>query len=281
MKAAMNWLIPIAVALSIAYLLVIIAMYIWQRSFLYLPDKQTYSPGDVNLVAIEEITIVTPDGERLQSWYLPAKTGQPTILYFHGNGGSIAGRADRLAYYQTRGLGALFVSYRGYGKSTGTASETGLVTDGLASYDWLTARGITGDQIVVVGESLGAAVSVRLAVQRKIRALVIEAPFTSTIAVAKSVYWWLPVDLLMKDRFETIKIIDQVKVPLLVIHGDMDEITNVAQGKKVFEKANQPKTLKIVAGASHNDLFVQSTWQMEVDFIKSLMINPAGAPDPA
>ena len=270
MKSAMSWLISIAVVLASLYLIIVIAMYVLQRGFLYLPDKETYSPGDVNLVGVKETGISTPDGERLQSWYLPASPGQPTILFFHGNGGSIAGRADRLAYYQARGFGALFVSYRGYGKSSGTSTEPGLVTDALASYDWLKQQNIAAEQIVVVGESLGAAVAVRLALQRKTRALIIEAPFASTIAVAKSVYWWLPVDLLMKDRFETIQIIDQVKVPLLVIHGDMDEVTSVDQGKAVFAKANQPKTLKIVAGASHNGLFVQSTWQLEADFIGKL-----------
>jgi len=270
MKAEMSWLFSIVVVLSTAYLAVMVGMYVFQRGFLYLPDRQAYSPGDVGLSGIEEITIPTPDGEQLQSWYLPAKTGQPTILFFHGNGGSIAGRAERLAFYQAKGLGALFVSYRGYGKSTGTSTETGLVNDGLASYDWLEQKNIAGGNIVVVGESLGAAVAVRLALQRPIRALVIEAPFTSTVDVGKSVYWWLPVSLLMKDRFETIKIINQVKVPLLVIHGELDEITDVSQGRKVFEKANQPKTLKIIRGGTHNGIFVESTWQLEVDFIKSI-----------
>ncbi|VAV97582.1 hypothetical protein MNBD_ALPHA08-781 [hydrothermal vent metagenome] len=281
MKTEMSWLISIVVVLGTAYLAIMVAMYVFQRGFMYLPDRQAYSPGDVGLSGIEEITISTADGERLQGWYLPAKTGQPTILFFHGNGGSIAGRAERLAFYQAKGLGALFVSYRGYGKSTGTSTETGLVNDGLASYDWLLQKNIAAESIVVIGESLGAAVSVRLTLQRHVRALIIEAPFTSAVDVAKSVYWWLPVDLLMKDRFETIKIIDQVKVPLLVIHGEMDEITNVEYGKKLFEKANQPKTLKIIKGGTHNGIFVKSTWQMEVDFIKSLKGVPTAGKDPA
>ena len=109
----------------------------------------------------------------------------------------------------------------------------------------------------------------------------IEAAFTSTVDVAKSVYWWLPVDLLMKDRFETTKIIDQVNVPLLVIHGEKDEITSVEQGKKLFDKANQPKSLKVIRDGTHNGIYVESTWQMEVDFIKLLKGAPATAPDPA
>ncbi len=270
MKAEMSWLISIVVVLGIAYLAIMVAMYTFQRSFLYLPDRQAYSPGDVGLSGIEEITIPTPDGEQLQSWYLPAKIGQPTVLFFHGNGGSIAGRAERLAFYQARGFGALFVSYRGYGKSTGSPTETGLVNDSLASYDWLRQKNIAVENIVVVGESLGSGVAVRLAVERPIKALIIAAPFTSTVDVAKSVYWWLPVDLLMKDRFEIIKIIDQVKVPLLIIHGEKDEITDVDQGRKVFDKANQPKILQIIKGGTHNGIFVESTWQMEVDFIKSI-----------
>ncbi len=281
MKSVMNWLIAFGAVSSFAYLIVVAGMYTYQRSFLYLPDRQVYSPADVNLTGIDEVTISTPDGEQLQSWYLPAKSDQPTILFFHGNGGSIAGRADRLAYYQARGFGALFVSYRGYGKSTGVSTEDGLVNDALASYDWLKSKNISVENIIVVGESLGAAVAVRLAVQRQIKALIIEAPFVSTMDVAKAVYWWLPIDLLMKDRFETIKIINKVSVPLLVIHGDMDEVTNVGQGRKVFEKAGNPKTLKIVEGATHNGLFVQSTWQLEAEFIARLKASQANGQDPS
>lgn len=277
----MNWLISTATIASIAYLGIVIGMYSYQRDLMYLPNSPVSIPAPIKLTGVEEIRFATTDGENLHAWYLAAKTGQPTILFFHGNAGSITERIERLAYYQTQGFGALYVSYRGYGKSTGKPTETGLVSDALASYDWLKQKGLMAKNIIVVGESLGAAVSVRLAVQREIKALIIEAPFTSTIDVAKATYWWLPVDFLIKDRFETIKIIDQVKVPLLIVHGGMDEITNVDQGRKLFEKAREPKTLKIIEGVNHNDLFVEPVWQMETDFIEAVMTTPATAQDPA
>ncbi len=272
MKSIMNWLISVVVVLAVAYLAIVIGMYTYQRKLMYLPDTLHHTPGQAGLVGISEITITTKDGERLQAWHLPATNGQPTILYLHGNGGSIAGRAGRLAYYQRQGVGALFVSYRGYGSSTGAPDEGGLVNDALAAHDWLQQQKIPPENIVLVGESLGAAVAARLALQRHVRGLVMESPFTSTIDIAKDVYWWLPIDLLMKDRFETIKIIQKVDVPILIVHGEKDEITNVAQGRALFEKANQPKKLAIINGASHNDLSVQSTWQLEQDFIKSLSL---------
>lgn len=277
----MSWLISLATLASIAYLAIAIGMYSYQRKLMYLPNSPVSIPPHIALTGFDDIRFTTSDGETLQAWYLEAKKDQPTILFFHGNAGSIAERIERLAYYQTQGYGALFVSYRGYGKSTGKPTETGLVADALASYDWLTQKGLSAQNILVVGESLGAAVSVRLAMQRSIKALIIEAPFTSTIDVAKSTYWWLPIELLMKDRFETIKIIDQIKVPLLIVHGDMDEVTNVEQGRKLYEKAGHPKTLKIIEGVNHNDLFVESVWQLETDFIEAVMAAPTTAQDPA
>lgn len=277
----MNWLVSLATLASLAYLAIAVGMYSYQRKLMYLPNSPVSIPAPIELTGIKDIRITTSDGETLQTWYLKAQTDQPTILFFHGNAGSIAERIERLAYYQAQGFGALFVSYRGYGNSTGKPTEAGLVSDALASYDWLKQKGLSAQNIVVVGESLGAAVSVRLAVQRDIKALIIEAPFTSTIDVAKATYWWLPIELLIKDRFETIKIIDQVKAPLLIVHGEMDEITSVDQGRKLFAKAGEPKTLKILAGVNHNDLFVEPVWQMETDFIKGVMAAPTTGPDPA
>ncbi|HFC05657.1 MAG TPA: alpha/beta hydrolase [Rhizobiales bacterium] len=280
MKALINWIISATGMLAFIYLLIVIAMYTYQRRLMYLPDTAPHTPAELGFSDVQTAIIPTPDGQKLQSWYLPAQPNQPTILFFHGNAGSIAGRANRMAFYRHQGYGAFFVSYRGYGGSTGSPDETGLVTDALAAYDWLVGKGLEGESIIVVGESLGAAVSVRLALQRKIRALVLEAPFTSTIDVAKDVYWWLPVNLLMKDRFETIKIIDQIDVPLLIIHGGADELTNVGQSKDLYAQAKQPKTLKILSGVSHNGLFDGDTWPLEKAFFSSL-ISPADAPNPA
>ena len=276
----MNWVISTTALLCICYLTIVSGMYIYQRSFMYFPDRQNHSPVKLGLSGVVAKMIATPDGEHLQVWYLAAKPGQPTIMYLHGNAGSIADRTDRMAFYQRHGLGSLFVSYRGYGTSTGTPSEEGLVMDGIAAHDWLVQAGITSENIIVVGESIGAGVAAQLALKRRLGAVIMEAPFTSTMDVARPVYWWLPVDLLMKDRFETIAIIDQIKVPLLIVHGEEDEITPVEQGRQLFAKASEPKTLNIIKGASHNGILVEAVWLEELEFIKALK-DQATLPNPS
>ena len=270
MKRLMIWMIALAALVSFIYLTIAIGLYSYQRKLLYLPDQQPLSLTQTGLTGINEITLKTTDGERLQAWYLPAKPDQPTLLFFHGNGGSIAGRVDRLAFYQQQGFGALFVSYRGYGTSTGSPDQDGLINDALASHNWLVEQNIAAEKIILVGESLGAGVAAQLAIRRPVRALIMEAPFTSTVDVARATYWWLPLDFLMKDKFETIAIIDQIKVPVLIVHGEHDEITSVEQGKQLFVKANAPKTLKIIKDGTHNGIMDQGSWQLEPGFYKKL-----------
>jgi len=276
----MNWLITIASLVCCVYLAIVAGMYFYQRSFMYFPDRQNHSPAKVGLSGVSAKIIATHDAQHLQVWYVAAKPGQPTILYLHGNAGSIADRTDRIAFYQHQGLGALFLSYRGYGTSTGTPSEEGLVTDALAAHDWLVQAGITSENIILVGESIGAGVAAQLALKRHVKAVIMEAPFTSAMDVARTVYWWLPVDLLMKDRFETIAIINQIKAPILIVHGEEDEITPVEQARQLFAKAREPKTLNIIKGASHNGILVETVWHEELEFIKALK-PPATEQDPA
>lgn len=276
----MNWLFSTLTLLCICYLSIAAGMYISQRGFMYLPDRRNLNPDDVGLIGVNVAMISTSDGQHLQSWHLPAKPGRPTILYFHGNAGSIADRADRLRFFQKQGLGALFVSYRGYGASTGSPSQSGLVNDALAAHDWLVQNNIAPENIIAVGESLGAAVVVQLAQQRFLKAVILEAPFTSTMDVARSTYWWLPVDLLMKDRFESIKLIDQIKAPILIVHGEQDEITSLEQGRQLFAKAREPKTLYIIDGASHNGISIEDVWLREQVFIETL-ISPTAVPGPS
>ena len=148
----------------------------------------------------------------------------PTILYFHGNAGEIGDRPLRFNYYHSRGFGVAYLSYRGYGGSSGSPSEAGLITDATAAYDWLIAKGVEPSRIAVLGESLGSGVAVQLAAKREVGAVALEAPYTSTVDVAANIYWWLPVHALMKDQFKSMDFISAVVAPLLIIHGDQDDL---------------------------------------------------------
>jgi hypothetical protein len=259
-------------AAATAYVGVAGYVYVQQRSLQYFPANKGLAPADVGLGGVSEERIRTPDGELITAWYSPPRGEMPTILFFHGNGGEVSDRAERLAFYRERGFGALFVSYRGYGKSSGRISEQGIVTDAVAAYDWLLARGLTQDRIVVVGESLGSGVAVQAAAQRPVAALALEAPYTATVDVAAGIYWWLPVRFMMKDTYLSREFIAQVKAPLLVQHGDADEIIPVGQGRKLFDLANEPKELVILPGEGHGVIHDPAIWEREADFFSRRMI---------
>jgi fermentation-respiration switch protein FrsA (DUF1100 family) len=250
----------------LAYLAIVAFMYLQQRSFQYFPGHKATPPQALGLTGVSEERVRTPDGETIVLWYAPAPPGAPTVLFFHGNGGEIADRTKRFGFLQSQGFGVLFVSYRGYGGSTGTISEQGLITDALTAYDFLRSKGVAPDRIMLLGESLGTGVAVQLAAQRPVVAVALEAPYTATADIAAGVYWWLPVRLLMKDQFRSRDHIANVKVPLLIQHGDSDTVVPVAQGRALFAMANEPKQLVIIPGAGHDAVFDPAVWEREAAF---------------
>jgi fermentation-respiration switch protein FrsA (DUF1100 family) len=249
-----------------AYVLITAYMYLTQRSHQYFPGRQGLPASAAGLLGVADVKLVSTDGETLQAWYSPARPGKATILYFHGNGGEIADRPERFAAYQAEGFGVFFLSYRGYGASTGSPSEAGLVDDARAAHDWLMAKGIEPDKIVLVGESLGSGVAVQLAAERHVKALALEAPFASAANVAAAAYWWLPVRFLMKDKFDSVAFIDKVKAPLVVIHGDLDGIVPLSEGQALFARANEPKEMVVVPGGSNGSVFSPDSWTLEMRF---------------
>lgn len=262
----MSYLRTALITAALIYLVLLIAIYLLQRHLLYHPNRTQVSPEEVGLSGVEVVNLATEPGEKLIAWYAPAQAGKPTILFFHGNAGDISGRAERFAYYQRAGYGVMFLSYRGYGASTGSPSETGLISDANAAYDWLVEHDVPASKIAVVGESLGTGVSVQLAAQKPVAAIALEAPFTSTANVARLSYWWLPVSLLMKDQFKSIDHVKDVHVPLLVMHGTDDRLIPIEMGKTLFDAANEPKEFVAIANGTHGSIFSEPAWQREIDF---------------
>lgn len=257
--------IGLAVAV-LGYLAITAFMFFQQRSFQYFPRHSGTPPQALGLSGVSEERVKTSDGETIVLWHAPARTGRPTILFFHGNGGEIADRHARFAYLQSWGLGVLFLSYRGYGASTGTISEPGLIIDAITAYDFLRGKGVAPEQIMLLGESLGTGVAVQLAAQRPVGAIALEAPYTATVDIGVERFWWLPVRLLMKDQFRSRDHIKSVKAALLIQHGDADGVVPVAQGRALFAMANEPKELVILPGAGHDVVFEEHVWAREVAF---------------
>jgi uncharacterized protein len=249
------------------YLALAAAMFLFQRQLQYFPTQRAPSPADAGLSDVQVASLATPDGETLVLWYVAAASGKPTILFFQGNAGEIADRAPRFSLYRAKGYGVAFLSYRGFGGSTGSISETGLITDALTAYDWLLAQGIAAQRIAVVGESLGTGVAVQLAAKRPVGAVVLEAPYTAAVDVAAGLYGWLPVRLLMQDQFRSKDHIAAVTAPLLVLHGTKDRVIPFALGQDLFAAANEPKQFIALAEAGHEALFDPATWAQEVVFL--------------
>lgn len=253
-----------AVAVGAAYLAAISYLFLFQRSYLFVPSGALASPAEKGLADVAVIGLTAADGTRLAAWYGAPAAGRPTVLYFPGNAGNVSGRAERFRQIRESGFGLLALSYRGYAGSDGAPSERALVADGLAAFDWLAAR---GGPIVVHGESLGTAVAVQTAAARPAAALVLEAPFTAAVDLAARRYPWVPVSYLMRDPFLSRDHIGRVEEPLLVVHGTADPVVPVAQGRALFEAAKAPKRLLVVEGAGHSDLWRHGLWPAVVQFL--------------
>ena len=246
----MKRFVPLLMAMAAIVVLPIVALASCQNSLIYHPHAEEVAP---NFPAVEAVRIETEDGESLVAWYLRPQAEQPVFLFFDGNGGRPhiwGGRWRRIA---ESGAGFLAVYYRGYSGSTGRPSERGLHLDARAGYDWLIEHGYQPRDIVIHGFSLGSGVAVRLASERPARALVLEAPFTGVDDVAAAHFTPLSA-LLIRDRFRTRDWISDVRMPVLIVHGDADTVIPFAQGERLYALANDPKQFVRMAGSDHATL---------------------------
>jgi fermentation-respiration switch protein FrsA (DUF1100 family) len=246
-------LIKIAIGLTVAFGGFVLLMYLAQRSLMYFPDGQRTAPAAAGVPAAEEIVLSTADGEKVILWHVAPREGRPVIVYFHGNGGALRHRADRFRRLTADGTGLVALSYRGYGGSTGSPTESGLLADAAAAFAFTVARYPT-ERIVVWGESLGSGVAVAIAATHPVACVVLESPFTSAADVASGVYWFLPVRLLMKDQFRSDQRIGKVSAPFLLMHGERDQVVPVALGRRLFELGNEPKRFLRFPAGGHVDL---------------------------
>lgn len=228
-------------------------MYAMQRSMMYFPERQRTPPAAAGLPAAREVVLDTADGEKVIAWHIEPAAGRMMVIYFHGNGGSLRYRTERFRALTADGNGLLAVSYRGYGGSTGSPSEQGLLADAAAAYAFAAAR-VPPERIALWGESLGSGVAVALAAEQTVGRMVLEAPFSSAVDIGANVYWFLPVRLLMKDQFRSDLRIARVKAPLLIVHGTQDGVVPIRFGERLFALANEPKRMIRIDRGGHNDL---------------------------
>ncbi len=265
------WLWKIVLAAFSLYMGVALALYFLQRKLVFSPDPTYVSPDDVELQGIEEVVLKSKQGHKLYSWYMKAAPSKPTLLFFHGNGGNVANREEKFRQLKAQGFGVFMLGYRGFGGSEGKPSEAAFVQDAFVAFDYLRdVAKLNEDKIVIYGESIGTSVATQLAARVEAKALILEAPMSSVTAIAQARYPYLRVRPFLRDRFESDRFIAKIAMPLLVIHGGEDEVIPLEFGQALFDAAVEPKHMKVIQEAGHNDLYEYPLVDEVVRFLSSL-----------
>ena len=257
----MKWLGRVAIGAGIvavlAYVMVLGAMYLFQRNFQYDRGGRLFALGETKLPQAEQVSIPSGDGSTVTGWYQPPAAGKPLILYFRGNAQSFSREHERYEAFVQDGYGFLAFDYRGFPGSPGEVTEENILADGLAAYDWAAAKDFP---IVLWGRSLGSGPATHVASLRDTDALLLETPFDSAVAVAADRYGFLPVGLLMFDQFPVDSWIKDVAEPVYVAHGTADRTIGVSHGERVYALAPNKDELWIEPGAGHADLWARGIW---------------------
>ena len=236
-----NFLLEIIVGILAIYTLVLILLFIFQRNLMYHPDENNYF-GDKLEINIEKVKINTSDNINLLAWFHKKDLKKfKTIVYFHGNAGKLENRIHKLNHFKDMNVNFLIIAWRGFSGNEGKPSEEGLYEDGNSSIKWLKNLGLTEKDIIIYGESLGTGVATEIAQNNNFAGLILETPFTSMIDAAKNFYPYIPVDFILKDKYKNNVKIKNINIPLLVMHGEEDQIVPFWMGKKIYEIANKPK----------------------------------------
>ncbi len=237
-------------AITVCIITIISVMYFLQESMIF--PAPHIDGSEVKVAGFESVSILTPDGETLSAYYHQSDNYPATILVFHGNGDAAAYQQSKAKALVEAGFGVLLVEYRGYGSSTGSPSETGLIIDGIASYDFV--RKMNDAPIGLYAHSLGTGVAVHLATKRKVFALVLEAPFDSLQAVAQNRMPWISMELFLRHKFRSDKIIGQIDAPILIVHGRNDAVIPIEYGRRLKNAAPNGTVFMEIPGANHNNL---------------------------
>jgi hypothetical protein len=238
--------LKVGLAAPCLYGLLVAVLFFAQRSLLY-PAPQAALPPPAGF---EQVTYTTYDGLTLKAAYRAAEDGKPTIVFFHGNADNWSGAATATQAMVDAGFGALLAEYRGYSGNPGKPSEQGLYRDGRAAIAWITGQGVGKDKLVLVGNSLGSGVAVELAVEASPLAIILISPYSSMTALVREKVPWVPVSLLIQDRFDSQAKLAAITSPILILHGSRDELIPVEHAG-ILASANERAELVTFADVGH------------------------------
>jgi len=244
-----------------------------EERFIFYPERAITRTPTIYGLPFEDVSFHAADGVRLNGWFVAHPKARTTLLWFHGNAGNISHRLENIRLLHEKIPAHVFIfDYRGYGRSEGAVSEEGTYRDATGALNYLRSRrDVDPKRIVFFGRSLGAAVAADLAAREDCRALILETPFVSIREMAKAALPFLPIGPLLRTRYDMVEKIGKVRAPLLVLHGDKDEVVPYEQGRRVFEAAPSPKEFYAIVGARHNDTYLaggDSYFKVLRDFIQ-------------
>ena len=240
----------LALLILTGYVFVVALAWIFQEKLIFFPRPVAM---DFKFENGEEVFLSTTDQVELNALFFPAPSDR-VILYFHGNGGSLDSWQLVEQNFRSLGYNFFIIDYRGYGKSTGEISESGLYTDAATAFDFLLRKGFSADKVIIFGRSLGTGVAVNLASKRNVRALILESPFTSVRQVAVEKFPFLFPSLYIRYQVDNLARINEVKAPLLVIHGKKDNTIPYRHGLGLYNAFRGQKKMIAVAEGTHNNL---------------------------
>lgn len=246
-------------AILIALIMVLSSLFYprIENFLVFFPERRFDVTPEAFSLAYKDVYFMSEDGKKVHGWFFPGDKAHPVLLHFHGNAGNISHRLDLINRLLQRSVQVFIIDYRGFGKSQGRPSEKGVYLDGLAAYGHLVKEeGIPPENIVLHGHSLGAAVAVEVSLRRKVGSVILESPFTSTRDMAKSMPLFSIFSPLLPANYNNLKKVVRLSVPVLVIHGDQDEIVPFSMGERLFAAAPEPKAFLRLEGAGHNDTYV-------------------------
>ena len=247
------------------YLAVVFAAWSLQGRLIYPAPQTRFDPDP----GYSEITLTTSDDLSIRAFARRAEEGRPTIVYFHGNGGTLGGSMASNSMFAEAGYGLLLVNYRGYGGNPGEPSEEGFYRDGRAAMDWLAGQGIAPSQVILAGNSIGSGTATQMAREYDVRALVLVAPFASLTRVASEAAPWLPVERLLRDEFDNAAKLPLLDIPILIQHGTADTLVPFAHGKTLAE-ANARTQLQSFEGIGHNLTFNPASQVARLEWVEQL-----------
>lgn len=261
-------------------LIVVFILITFRVYFIFLEQKSLYHPykeiteTPKNLgITFEEANFKAADGQLLNGWFIPVKDAKVTILYCHGNAGNISHRLHKVKFFHEMGVSFFIFDYRGYGKSTGKPNEKGLYIDAQAAYDYLVSRNeVDKNKIVVYGKSLGGPVAADLCLHRKASALILEGSFASVALRAQQLYSFLPMELLITQKYDTMTKVKDIHIPKLIAHARQDEVISFRHGEILFAAATEPKQFLSFEGGHNDDAYVTSSVYRE-ELLEFLRIN--------